>query len=43
MLAAQPEIQEIDLNTVTVYGAGQGVLALDALILTNAPNGRRTP
>lgn len=43
LLAAQPEIQEIDLNPVTVYGAGQGVLALDALIVTNAPNGRRTP
>lgn len=42
LLAAQPEIQEIDLNPVTVYGAGQGVPALDALIVTNAPNGRRT-
>ena len=41
--AAQPDIQEIDLNPVTVYGAAQGVLALDALIVTNAPNGRRTP
>jgi hypothetical protein len=35
-------LQEIDLNPVTVYGAGQGVLALDALIVTNAPNGRKT-
>jgi acetate---CoA ligase (ADP-forming) len=43
LLAAQAEIQEIDLNPVTVYGAGQGVLALDALIVTDAPNGRRTP
>ena len=42
LLAAQPEIQEIDLNPVTVYDAGEGVLALDALIVTNAPNGRKT-
>jgi acetate---CoA ligase (ADP-forming) len=41
-LAAQPEIQEIDLNPVTVYDAGEGVLALDALIVTTAPNGRKT-
>jgi acetate---CoA ligase (ADP-forming) len=42
LLAAQPEIQEIDLNPVTVYDAGEGVPALDALIVTNAPNGRNT-
>jgi hypothetical protein len=42
LLAAQPDIQEIDLNPVTVYDAGEGVLALDALIVTNAPNGRNT-
>jgi acyl-CoA synthetase (NDP forming) len=42
LLAAQPEIREIDLNPVTVYDAGEGVLALDALIMTNAPNGRNT-
>jgi hypothetical protein len=42
LLAAQPDIQEIDLNPLTVYGVGEGVLALDALIVTNAPNGRKT-
>jgi hypothetical protein len=40
LLAAQPEIQEIDLNPVTVYGVGEGALALDALIVMNAPDGR---
>ena len=42
LLAARPEIQEVDLNPVTVYGMGEGVLALDALIVMNAPDGRRT-
>jgi hypothetical protein len=40
--AALPDIQEVDLNPVAVYGVGEGVLALDALIVTNTPNGRRT-
>jgi hypothetical protein len=26
---------------VTVYGVGQGVLALDALIVMNTPDGRK--
>ena len=42
LLAARPEIQEVDLNPVTVYAAGQGALALDALIVMNAPDGRTT-
>jgi hypothetical protein len=41
-LAARPDIQEVDLNPVTVYAVGEGVLALDALIVTNTPNGRTT-
>ena len=40
LLDARPEIQEVDLNPVTVYAAGQGALALDALIVINAPDGR---
>jgi acyl-CoA synthetase (NDP forming) len=40
LLAAQPDIQEVDLNPVTVYAVGEGVLALDALIVMNTPNGR---
>ena len=42
LLAARPEIQEVDLNPVTVYAVGQGALALDALIVMNAPDGRTT-
>jgi hypothetical protein len=33
LLRARPEIREIDLNPVTVYGKGEGALALDALIV----------
>jgi hypothetical protein len=40
--AARPEIQEVDLNPVTVYAVGQGALSLDALIVINAPDGRTT-
>ena len=42
LLAARPDIQEVDLNPVTVYAVGEGVLALDALIVINAPDGRTT-
>ena len=41
LLDARPDIQEVDLNPVTVYGVGQGVLALDALIVMNTPDGRK--
>jgi acetate---CoA ligase (ADP-forming) len=34
VLRAEPSIREIDLNPVVVYAAGQGAVALDALILT---------
>ena len=34
VVAATPEIREIDLNPVLVYPEGQGALALDALIST---------
>ena len=39
---ARPGIQEVDLNPVKVYAAGQGALALDALIIMKAPDGRTT-
>jgi len=35
VLAGTPEIREIDLNPVVVYPRGEGVIALDALILTS--------
>ncbi|WP_028224274.1 acetate--CoA ligase family protein [Paraburkholderia ferrariae] len=34
LLQSQPGIREIDLNPVVVYPRGQGVLALDALMVT---------
>jgi hypothetical protein len=33
MMAARPEIREIDINPLTVYPAGESALALDALIV----------
>ena len=41
ILVAHPVIREIDLNPVVVYPHGQGIVALDALILTDGdPEGR---
>lgn len=34
IIAARPEIKEIDINPLTVYPVGEGALALDALIVT---------
>lgn len=34
MLAATPRVREIDLNPVIIYPEGEGVVALDALMLT---------
>ena len=36
VLAGSPTIREIDLNPVVVYPKGEGVVALDALILSDA-------
>lgn len=33
VIAARPEIKEIDINPLTVYAEGEGALALDALIV----------
>lgn len=35
LMLARPEISEIDLNPVVVHAAGEGALALDALILAS--------
>ena len=35
ILLAEPDLREIDLNPVILYPAGEGVVALDALILKN--------
>lgn len=37
LLMAEPTIREIDLNPVIVYPQGEGAIALDALILVDAP------
>src|SRR5690606_5292724 len=38
LMLAEPRIQEIDLNPVIVHPRGQGVVALDALMLAAVPN-----
>ncbi len=40
LLRAAPRLREIDLNPVIVYPAGQGVVALDALMLAAAAGDR---
>jgi acyl-CoA synthetase (NDP forming) len=35
LLRGEPRIQELDLNPVVVYPKGQGVVALDALMLVD--------
>jgi hypothetical protein len=34
-MRADPSIREIDINPVMVFAAGEGVMALDALIVTD--------
>jgi acetate---CoA ligase (ADP-forming) len=33
LMTGEPSIRELDLNPVVVYPAGEGALALDALLL----------
>jgi len=33
LMRATPELAEVDLNPVVVYGGGQGACALDALVV----------
>ena len=37
LMRATPTLQEIDVNPLTVYPEGQGVLALDALLVAGSP------
>ncbi|HKX55270.1 MAG TPA: acetate--CoA ligase family protein, partial [Xanthomonadales bacterium] len=40
LLLAEPAIRELDLNPVLLYPRGQGVMALDALMLVEEPAAR---
>jgi acyl-CoA synthetase (NDP forming) len=37
MMRAMPELKEIDINPLVVYPAGQGAVALDALMVVSGP------
>lgn len=41
LMLAEPGIREIDLNPVVIYPAGEGAVALDALILVGAADANR--
>ena len=38
LMRATPALSEIDVNPLTVYAEGQGVLALDALLVADTPH-----
>lgn len=39
LLMSEPRIREVDLNPVIIHPAGEGVVALDALILLDRDDG----
>jgi succinyl-CoA synthetase beta subunit len=38
LMLAHPEVTELDINPLVAFSRGQGVVALDALIVTRAPS-----